>query len=312
MGCLFGRFDEPVHSQSAINSCENIRTATKLNSSQLLFSYTFVYASACTCTRLSILFFYRRIFSPLESWLKVAILAGGFLTLSYPLIVWITMANVCRPVSFFWTQFSGTTKGECINANMFFLAAGILNMINDFLILLIPFPRIIKLQMSKKKKAAICAIMAVGMLCVPPLSAFLHFSNQANELHSVCIASILRIHFLSIFMTSIDVTFLMGPVFIWSSIEPSVAIVCACLPHLSPLARLAHRSIASSFHSKRSKYASGPGTGAGASVQGRSRRGTLGERGGKFDGYAGGLGQRRKNADASEDEISLTNYSGRT
>jgi hypothetical protein len=32
-----------------------------------------------------------------------------------------------------WTQFSGT-EGKCIDVNQFFLALGILNMLNDFII----------------------------------------------------------------------------------------------------------------------------------------------------------------------------------
>lgn len=90
---------------------------------------------------------------------------GGFLTLSYPIVVWVTMSNSCRPVAYFWTQFSDT-EGECVDVNMFFLAAGIINMLNDFVILVIPFPRIIKLQMTLRKKLAVCGIMAVGILWV--------------------------------------------------------------------------------------------------------------------------------------------------
>jgi hypothetical protein len=73
------------------------------------------------------------------------------------------MAGACRPVAYFWTQFSGA-KGTCIDINRFFLALGILNMLNDFIVLTIPFPRIIKLQMTLRKKLAICGILAVGIL----------------------------------------------------------------------------------------------------------------------------------------------------
>lgn len=41
----------------------------------------------------------------------------------------------------------------------------------------------------------------------------------------------------------IDVTWLMGPVFIWTTIEPCVAIVCAYLPHLAPFSRQVHESV---------------------------------------------------------------------
>lgn len=106
-------------------------------------------------------------------------------------------------------------------------------------------------------------------------------------------------------MNAVDVTWLMGPVFIWSTIEPSVAIVCACLPHLSPLTRLAHRSVSNSlYHSKESTtVASGRAqklpSGSGHGVQ----------RSNIFGNLDYGLDQRKKNA--NDDEISLTNYSVR-
>lgn len=39
-------------------------------------------------------------------------------------------------------------------------------MLNDFIIIVIPFPRIAQLQMTQRKKLAICGIMAVGILYV--------------------------------------------------------------------------------------------------------------------------------------------------
>ncbi|KAJ5206514.1 hypothetical protein N7491_002869 [Penicillium cf. griseofulvum] len=248
---------------------------------RLLFCYTFIYAAACTSTRLSILAFYRRVFSPLEPSLKVTLIIGLFLTLSYPIIIWVTMGNACRPVSYFWTQFSAT-EGKCINVNQFFLALGILNMLNDFIILIIPFPRIAQLQMTLRKKLAICGIMAVGIF--------------------VFVASIVRIHFLSEFMKATDVTWLMGPVFIWSTIEPSVAVVCACLPHLAPLARLAHRSILSSLNSQTAGISAERPGGQSGSGQGLQRGNKI-NHGPKFD-Y--GFDQMKRNA--HDDEIGLTNY----
>lgn len=56
--------------------------------------------------------------------------------------------------------------------------------------------------------------------------------------HSVCVASVVRIYELTVFMATPDVLWTMGPVFIWSSVEPSVAIFSACLPCLPPLVRL--------------------------------------------------------------------------
>lgn len=73
------------------------------------------------------------------------------------------MANACRPLSFYWNQFVGE-EGKCIDINTFYLALAIINMVNDVIVLLIPIPQILKLQMSGRKKAAVCSIMLLGSL----------------------------------------------------------------------------------------------------------------------------------------------------
>ena len=70
---------------------------------------------------------------------------------------------------------------------------------------------------------------------------------------SACIASIARISAVDEFTKRTDITWTLGPVFIWSTIEPGLSIVCACLPHLAPLVRLAHIKLSSSHDSKPSR-----------------------------------------------------------
>lgn len=77
----------------------------------------------------------------------------------------ITMATCCQPVSYYWNQFGGGAPGTCIDdVKQFFLALGVLNMLNDVLVAAIPIPQIMKLQMSAKKKAAISGIILLGSL----------------------------------------------------------------------------------------------------------------------------------------------------
>lgn len=61
------------------------------------------------------------------------------------------------------------------------------------------------------------------------------FAN--GTLLSVCIASIVRILTIHTVITSIDLTWAMGQLFIWSCCEPYIGIVCACLPTLAPFFR---------------------------------------------------------------------------
>lgn len=54
---------------------------------------------------------------------------------------------------------------------------------------------------------------------------------------SVCIASLIRIYYITFLKTSYDYTWVIGKFLLWSSIEPSISILCACLPTLYPLLR---------------------------------------------------------------------------
>lgn len=60
---------------------------------------------------------------------------------------------------------------------------------------------------------------------------------------SVTVASVVRIYYLTFLNTDLDVTWIMGDVFVWSTIEPAVAILCACLPTLNPILQLAVRTV---------------------------------------------------------------------
>ncbi|KAM0334941.1 hypothetical protein ACHAPQ_004706, partial [Fusarium lateritium] len=187
---------------------------------QIVYAEPFVYALAVTSVKISILLLYRRLF-PLgihnNRVYTLMFWTAAFLTSVYPFILWITMAFACRPVSHFWNQYLGA-PGKCIDVKLFFLVLGIMNMVNDIIILTVPIPRIWTLKMNNKTK--------VSVICVMLLGSF------------VCVASIARIFYLWGFFQNLDATWWMGPSFAWSSLEPSVAVISACLPTLAPLFRI--------------------------------------------------------------------------
>ncbi|GLI76665.1 hypothetical protein PoHVEF18_004939 [Penicillium ochrochloron] len=51
----------------------------------------------------------------------------------------------------------------------------------------------------------------------------------------VCIASIVRLHYLTCLKGTLDITWVMSDVYVWSTVEPCLGIICACLPALQPL-----------------------------------------------------------------------------
>lgn len=129
---------------------------------------------------------------------------------------------------------------------------------------------------------------------------------SANVESSVCVASIVRIHYLSKFSSTTDVMYAMGPVFIWSAIEPSIAIVSACLPHLVPLRHVVRSKLASSSGSKNSN--SNPSTPWRSSQSGAGKGS---QKGGTLFSYSGSRfnfgGDRMLKLVDAEDEIALTN-----
>ncbi|KAH0426536.1 integral membrane protein pth11-like protein [Colletotrichum camelliae] len=223
---------------------------------KIVYAEPYVYATAVTSTKVSILLLYRRLFhskTGLGQIYSIMFWTATFLTSTYPFILWITMACACRPISFYWTQYLGE-KGSCINVSLFFLLLGIVNMFNDIVLLLVPVPRIWGLHMNKRTKTSIIGIMLLGGF--------------------VCVASVVRIYYLNGLFQNIDVTWWMGPSFAWSSLEPSVAIISACLPTFAPLFRMGRN--------KSSKSPSYP---------------YAGERSG---GVSGSGGQRSRNAHGSQ------------
>ncbi|KAF2965681.1 hypothetical protein GQX73_g7894 [Xylaria multiplex] len=189
---------------------------------RLLYSYTFIYAGSVSFTKLSILLFYRRLFERGSTWFHIRLGFAAFFTTGYLLSIWAVAAALCQPTEFFWTQFLGAT-GKCLNINASFLSLTVLNLVADLLVLVVPIPEILALQMGTKKKIGVCAVMLLGGL--------------------VCVVSAVRIWAFYRFTVETDITWVQADVFLLSSVEPAFGIVSACLPSLRPLYRRARAKI---------------------------------------------------------------------
>lgn len=119
-------------------------------------------------TKISVLLLYRRLFyTGITSVSRLYWITFWFATLLasiYPLILLIIMALICRPASFFWRQYEGDTDGTCIDYLAWFVIYGGINLLNDIVILLVPIPGILQLQLSWRKKISVAGIMLLGSL----------------------------------------------------------------------------------------------------------------------------------------------------
>ncbi|KAJ5223155.1 integral membrane protein PTH11-like protein [Penicillium citrinum] len=199
---------------------------------QILFAYVLIYVVTVPLIKFSILLLYRRIFGMTWTiWVCMLLTAGYFVSCTVAFLV------CCQPVSYYWSQYIDPTGGKCVfDLYPFYIGNAAANLTTDVLILLVPIPLTWRLQMRTSQKILIIGIFLLGGF--------------------VCVASIVRIYYMTFLANSVDITWIMGDVFIWSSVEPCIGILCACLPTLKPLLRhaLHHISIFSSSKNTNSSH----------------------------------------------------------
>ncbi|KAI1798972.1 hypothetical protein F4811DRAFT_558304 [Daldinia bambusicola] len=163
--------------------------------------------------KFSILSFYGAIFSSrrfqISLWIASAFVAA-----------WCISATVvsifqCTPIEFAWdTSIEG---GFCINYGLLVLVAGVINVISDFVILALPIPMILRLQVTKHKRIQLVFIFATGS--------------------SACIVSVVRLAYSLVVSSTADISWdNVHPGFV-SAAELLVGILAASIPTYGPLFR---------------------------------------------------------------------------
>ncbi len=103
---------------------------------QTTYAFVIVYITCISATKVSILLFYRRIFGTGVIW-KIVF---GF-TIAHWAEVTITWLAGCRPMDYYWRQYTDpTAEGTCIDAPLFYFCNGIIGLVIDVAILLVPTP----------------------------------------------------------------------------------------------------------------------------------------------------------------------------
>jgi len=183
---------------------------------QLIWAFELTYVATTTAIKMSILLFLRRMFPATTT--PVAWRIAWFFVMAW-VVMWSVGCGLaalfqCTPVSFFWNQLDGDIPGFCINEYSFLAANAALNITSDIMILVLPMPIVWRLHIKKSQKLAISSIFLLGGF--------------------VCLASIIRYTYLKE-VIPVDITFTNLPAGIWSLIEMSIGLVCACLPVMRPL-----------------------------------------------------------------------------
>ena len=214
------------------------------------------YKLTINLTKLSILCLYLRIFT--QPWFRRTCWSCVIVVSTYALASIIATIFQCTPIRHLWDKTTYPTA-TCINVTAFWYANAIYNVITD-IVILASVPGVVwKLKLPFRQKLGLTVVFGLGTF--------------------VCATSILRMTTLGQSSKALDPT--QGTLLstMWTTIEASTAIVCACLPMLrTPVQRLVPRlfpSQAASETGRKGKRAPvaktpavvSPGAGASAGVQ---------------------------------------------
>lgn len=120
----------------------------------------------------------------------------------------------CTPIDYFWKQWPGDYAGHCVNLEIAIYTGGGINIFSDIIVILLPIPKLLKLQVcSSKRKIGIVVTFLVGLF--------------------VTNCSVIRLSTLVNFGSVQNTTYDYNAVSMWSALEGDVEIICACMPCLA-------------------------------------------------------------------------------
>ncbi|KAL0256048.1 hypothetical protein SLS55_008437 [Diplodia seriata] len=147
---------------------------------QVVYAAAQIYAATVTCTKTSIVLYYRRIFDFTTTFWVLE-----FLIVSYFITIVTVMNTGCHPTNYMWMQYvDPNAKGECVDLLKFYYANAIAATLIDIFILITPIYPVWKLQMPTTKKIAVSGIFLLGGVYArspPPRSPSTDAINQCHR-----------------------------------------------------------------------------------------------------------------------------------
>ncbi|ROV99543.1 hypothetical protein VMCG_06338 [Cytospora schulzeri] len=176
---------------------------------QMILAQQIIWAVSLGLSKLSILTLYSKVFS--VDYFVIASRVTAVVIILWMLVVILGSILICQPVAFNWDQ---SLNGHCGNAVALWLSHGVLNIVTDLVVLLLPMPYMYSLEMALYKKLVLMVTFSLGLLVV--------------------IISAIRLYSL-VHVDMADVTYTVPMPIMWSALEPCLAITLACVPLLRPL-----------------------------------------------------------------------------
>ncbi|KAL8773044.1 MAG: hypothetical protein Q9209_002064 [Squamulea sp. 1 TL-2023] len=237
-----------------------------------------VYCPAVALAKVAILIFYLRL-NPKNSF-RYSVFAVLVLTVGYMIALCFAIFFQCRPVAKFWNPF---LDGHCVHAYDLYLWNTILNVVTDFLVLLVPIPMLRKLQVGTRQK------WVIGLL--------------------TCILSAVRTYYIAILLNQLDTSWNVPTSTSLIVAETNLSVICGCIMVLRPFIRR-HLPFLMGGESRRGRAAGAAIydgyqrsetktkiSSSGLSTGGGERKSKCNANVGGLKSWVGGGGQRRMTSD---------------
>lgn len=191
--------------------------ATLVTFARVQYSGSFLYPACITFVKLSILMQYRRLFSHHSRSFHWQINVLITLVVLWGAGIILTAFFLCIPMEKNWHP---QVEGTCIPIIPFYYGLQIPNIVTDLLIIVVPIREVMKLQLNKRLKTGAMTMFALGIITlvfdIIRLVALLEVSAGNKAL---------------------DFTYNIVDVAVWTTIEPTVAILAVCIPSVRTLYR---------------------------------------------------------------------------
>nr|OQO26986.1 hypothetical protein B0A51_05003 [Rachicladosporium sp. CCFEE 5018] len=157
---------------------------------------------------------------------KIVLMVVMAMVIANQVIYTILLSFACRPIA---KQWDPTIPGVCIDQLATYFGLGGSSLAFDFIIIVLPFPILRRLQLDTRKKIGLGALFALGFF--------------------ITIVQGLRVRTISRLRVYTD----SEPIIEWSIIEINIGVLIACVPSFVPMMRSASvrvQSIQKSYHSR--------------------------------------------------------------
>ncbi|KAF5619825.1 integral membrane protein PTH11 [Fusarium tjaetaba] len=174
----------------------------------LTFISPILYAVCTACSKMALALFYRGL-SP-QRWWKWSVYSVFFLVAGYNLAILLVVLFRCTPFKKSWDL--TILEGSCVDRGAVYVCTAALGILSDLILLIMPLPMILQLQMPRRQKVGLVVLFVIGS--------------------ATLVTSVVRLVLLVPIVDANDYTWVFSSAVVWIFVEANLLIICASLTTL--------------------------------------------------------------------------------